>query len=269
MITFTLDLEDYLPPPNPAPRYPQIMERVIDFLDGQGVKGTFFVVGRIAREQPDLVRRLANKGHEIACHSAHHIPLNKENPVRFRGETADTKALLEDLTGAEVTGYRAPIFSLTPASRWALPLLQEMGFSYSSSVMPMANPLYGFPGAPRRPFRWKNSLLELPCPVGRIGPVTLPFLGGIYMRYLPLFLIRHLLRRTSSGEGNWTYCHPYDFDPEQPFARMEHASLITSLLLWFNRGGTYDVLEALFKEGIAPPFRERIAAGEFNAAPVF
>jgi polysaccharide deacetylase family protein (PEP-CTERM system associated) len=268
MITFTLDLEDYLPLPNPAPRYPQVMERVIDFLDGQKVKGTFFIVGRIAKESPGIVRRLAEKGHEIACHSAHHLPLDKEEPDRFRCETADVKALLEDLSGTKVTGYRAPVFSLTAKTRWVVPLLLETGFVYSSSVMPAANPLYGYPEAPRMPFRWREGLLELPCPVGRIGPVALPFLGGIYMRYLPLPLIRHMLRQ-GAGNGAWTYCHPYDFDPSQPFARMEHANLLTSLLLWFNRGGTYKILGELFKSGVAAPFRDRVKAGEFNTAPEF
>src|SRR5580704_11985542 len=113
-VTFTLDLEDHCPSPNPNPRYPAITERILDFLDDRKVKGTFFVLGEIAEQHPELIRDIHRRGHEIGFHTYAHVPLNKEDPDRFREQTRRSKALLEDLTGEEVLGFRAPCFSLTP-----------------------------------------------------------------------------------------------------------------------------------------------------------
>jgi len=121
-LTFTLDLEDHYPSPNPAPRYPAITYKILDFLSDRGVKGTFFVLGEVAEQHPELIRTVHQRGHEIGFHSYAHVPLDRENPQRFRDQTRRSKAFLEDLTGAEVIGFRAPIFSLTPKTLWALPI---------------------------------------------------------------------------------------------------------------------------------------------------
>jgi len=267
--TFTLDLEDHYPSPNPAPRYPAITYKILGFLSDRRVKGTFFVLGEVAEQHPELIRTIHQQGHEIAFHSYAHVPLDRENPQRFRDQTRRSKAFLEDLTGAVVIGFRAPIFSLTPATLWALPILEELGFRYTSSVLPLRHPLYGFPGAPQRPFRWKDSLVEIPVPVARIGPVVTAFLGGVYMRYLPDFMLVNLLRRQDTGTALWTYCHPYDFDPDDKFIVMREASALVSLVLWLNRRNTFRKVGRILDQGVGLPFRDNLKNGAYNSVPVF
>jgi peptidoglycan-N-acetylglucosamine deacetylase len=267
--TFTLDLEDHHRPPNPAPRYPKITYKILDFLSERNVFGTFFVLGELAERHPELIRAIHERGHEIGFHTYAHVPLNRETPERFREQTRRSKAFLEDLTGAEVIGFRAPIFSLTPATVWALPILEELGFRYTSSVLPLRHPLHGFPGAPQHPFRWKNSLIELPVPIARLGPLFMPFLGGVYMRYLPDFLLVNLLRRQDSRTALWTYCHPYDFDPKEKFVVMREATALVSFVLWLNRGNTFRKVEKILAQGVGRPFRDYLRDGAYNSLPVF
>src|SRR5574341_738777 len=141
-------------------RYGRIVPGILDFLAERGVRGTVFAVGSLAREAPGLIREIVARGHELGYHSRNHVPLAAEEPRRFHDETRADKEFLEDLAGAPVRDYRAPVFSLTRRSLWALDVLTHLGFAYSSSVMPGRNPLYSFPGAPEQPFRWPQGLLE-------------------------------------------------------------------------------------------------------------
>ena len=158
---------------------------VLEFLDHLGARGSFFVTGDVAEQTPELVRDIAAAGHELGFHGWHHDPLPSIGPVRFREEAKRGKDLLEELGGAPVAGFRAPVFSLVPESRWAVDVLAETGYGYSSSVLPVRSPLFGDPSSPTRPYRWPNGLLELPCPVARAGGLGLPYLGGVYLRALP------------------------------------------------------------------------------------
>ncbi len=269
-LTFTLDLEDHRPSERHELRYPAVTARVLDLLARHGVTGTFFVVGEVARAAPDLVRNIAGAGHEIAYHSADHRPLTEKSAAELRSETTRDKAYLEDLTGAPVSGFRAPIFSLTPQSLWAVEVLAELGFAYSSSVLPARNPLYGYAGAPEGPFAWWNGLIELPAPVARFAIATLPYLGGVYFRYLPWSLIRRRLAAEDAGRCPWLYCHPYDFDDGEPFFRIKGASLPVSLLLWFNRAGAFAKLDRILSATRSQgPFAEQVRSGRFQALPVF
>jgi peptidoglycan-N-acetylglucosamine deacetylase len=263
-ITVTLDVEDHLGQYGRDARYIANTQRILAFLAERKVRGTFFVVGRVAETAPALVREIASAGHEIACHSQRHMPLDRETSESFRTGTARAKEALEQAAGVPVEGYRAPIFSLTARTRWAVDELATLGFRYSSSVLPAANPLYGFPGAPRAPFRWPNGLVEFPVPLAQAGPARLPYLGGIYLRYLPGWLIRRWAR-ARTGDVLWTYLHPYDFDSAEPYAPMPDTATWVSVLLWLNRGGTWDKLAGLIAMGTGKPLGDTASDSAFAA----
>ncbi len=272
-LIFTLDLEDHRPSDAYEKRYPTVTRAILDFLDERNISATVFVLGRLAVDEPDLIREISNRGHEIAFHTFAHVPLTQESPERFRHETAEHKKRLEDLVGQSVLGFRAPTFSLTSDSQWAVDVISALGFSYSSSVLPAKSPLYGFPGAPDLPFRWPNGLLEFPVPLARLGPFAIPFLGGIYLRYLPSWLVQYFLQNGAGQQCYWTYCHPYDFDHEEAYFRMAGTSARVSILLWLNRRNAFKKLGAIYpREGgahDAKGFAAQIEDGAFSNAPVF
>jgi len=263
-LTVTFDLEDNRSSPAQEPRYVAMSHRFLDFLKERGIRATVFVVGELARADPDLVRRAAADGHEIGLHGLRHVPLSSVGPGRLQGELEEGRRLLEDASGAAVRGFRAPIFSLTPSSAWAIEEIAAAGFGYSSSVLPARNPLHGWPGAPRRPYRWHNGLLELPCPVAGAGKLQVPFLGGIYLRYFPLVLSRRFLRRVERDSTLWTYVHPYDIDTDEPFSVMPHAGWLVSRVVHTRRGVTLGRLDAVLEAcgGPGRPLGEIAAALE-------
>ena len=272
MITFTLDLEDHRSDHRYEKRYPDIVRQLLVLLEQHQARGTFFVVGKVTENDPELIKEIANQGHELAFHSYDHRQLHLDNFEQFKQETDKGKKLLEDLSGQAVIGYRAPVFSLTKNTLWALDSLKESGFLYSSSVLPAANPLNGIESAPTTPFHWPNGLLEIPVPVMKFGPVNLPYLGGVYLRYLPAFFLMYLINKNQKT-GLWTYCHPYDFDPDELFFMIKGASFLTSLILWFNRKNTKKKISLLLSHnltiGEAMTFSEQFHKGLFNTAPVF
>ncbi len=257
-ITFTFDLEDHRPSESLPKRYPDITEKLLAFLDDRNVKATVFTVGKLAEKEPGLIKQICGAGHEIAHHSYDHTPVNRQTPEDFRDHTKKAKDILEDITGKAVTGYRAPVFSLTRSSLWAVDILKALGFEYSSSVLPAANPLHGLPGAPLNPFRWDNGMIEIPAPVGKIGPLTMPYLGGFYFRYLPFGIIKNQMAKAANDSVAWTYCHPYDFDGDEENWRIHGASTPVSLLLWFNRANTFNKMAQLFDHcDVLPPLRDQ------------
>jgi polysaccharide deacetylase family protein (PEP-CTERM system associated) len=260
-VTFTLDVEDY-PGPDGVPRAPRVTREILDFLDRQDARGTFFVVGELAAEQPDLVREIAARGHELGLHAWSHTALVDVDPATFRDESKRGKDVLEDLSGTEVLGFRAPTFSLVPQTAWAIDVLGELGFSYSSSVLPAKSPLYGWPGQARIPTQWPAGLTELPCPVTYVGGVARlanPYLGGVYFRVLPWPAINYGLKRALPGEVLWLYAHPYDFDPGEPFQQRPDLSRAKSRLLWINRSKMFDRVAKLFAlTGAGAPLRDRL-----------
>lgn len=260
-LSFTLDLEDHRPDATAEPRHVAATLRVLDELEGLGVRGTFFVVGELAETEPQLVREVAARGHELGLHDWTHLQLDRSDPERFREGLRKGKALLEDLGAQPVLGYRAPTFSLVPATVWATEVLVEEGFAYSSSVLPAKNPLHGFPGAPSEPFVWPSGLLELPPPMIDLGAARVP-LGGTYLRLLPLGIVR---RRTSAAAVPFLYCHPYDFDPDEPFWWEPVAGWMAPLLWVGRRRLAGKVAELLNPAG--PPLGERLAEARAVARP--
>ncbi|MDQ8047082.1 MAG: polysaccharide deacetylase family protein [Solirubrobacteraceae bacterium] len=261
-LTITLDLEDSTGANAATGRWVAATERFLAALTERSIRATVFVVGDAARGCPALVRRVADAGHEIGLHGLHHVALGVSGPERLGDELREGRALLQDLTGQSVDGFRAPIFSLTPSTAWAVDQLTDVGFTYSSSVLPARNPLHGWPGLPRAPFLWSTGLVELPCPVLDLGPARVPFLGGIYLRYVPRLAARHELTGLGPEALAWSYVHPYDLDPGAPIRRFPHANWPTSLLLHTRRRATMRCLDRALAAagGAGLPLGERVAA---------
>ena len=245
-LIFSLDLEDHTGRYRADGRFVSVTLQILDFLDQLAISGTFFIVGRVAESCSSLVTDIARRGHEIACHSYDHTPIAHQTPIDFKLATQRAKQVLEDRVGKEVLGYRAPIFSLTAETDWATEVLKDIGFAYSSSVLPARNPLYGYPEAPKRPFRWSSGLLEFPCPVKKWGALEIPYLGGIYLRYLPLPVIKKTLQSSLGDAFPWIYIHPYDFDHEENFSFSPGVPRWVSILLWLNRKSTLSRISSLF-----------------------
>lgn len=197
-------------------------ERVLALLGTSGVKATFFVLGEVGSHHPGLVRRIAREGHEVACHGFDHTLVSRRSPDEFRAEIRRAKAVLEDVGGQPVLGYRAPSFSIGPGERWAYAILAEEGFRYDSSVYPIVHDRYGDRVAPRFPYEiWRSGsarLIEFPIGTVRLFGVNLPVGGGGYFRLLPGRLVEAGIRRVNTAERRpvMFYFHPWELDHEQP-----------------------------------------------------
>ena len=202
-ISVTLDVEDLRPSDQFEARSKLMTEKVLDLFSEMNIRATIFVVGDVAKNHPEIINKAVKDGHEIGLHSHKHIPLQLLTPDEFEQELSGAKTLLQEISGQEINGFRAPTMSLTHKTRWAVPILKRVGFTYSSSVLPAKNPLYGWDGLPRHPFRWLNSVIEFPCPVTNILGFTIPYLGGAYFRLFPSIIRKMGVRRSSYGEVLW------------------------------------------------------------------
>lgn len=229
----TIDLEDYyhvsafseqIPVDqwsSAASRIERNTELLLDLLDSAGCKATFFTLGWVAEQHPQVVRQVAERGHEIACHSLRHRTVYKMTREEFRDDTLSAKSLLEDCSGTRVVGYRAPSFSITEKSLWALEVLAELGFTFDSSIFPVAHPNYGIPNFARDPRRVQTPsgpIVEFPMTILEFAGFRSPFGGGAYLRFLPYWYTRWGVRFLNSTEGRpvCVYLHPWELDPDQP-----------------------------------------------------
>ena len=197
-------------------------KRCLDLCDEVGAKATYFTLGWVANKFPGLVREIHQRGHELACHSFWHRRVYTLTPEQFREDVRQAKDIIEQTSGAKVEGYRAPSWSITAKSLWALEVLAEEGFTYDSSIFPIHHDLYGIPGANRFPYRLQTanggSLTEFPPVTVKIFGATLPAAGGGYLRILPLWFNQWALQRLahSGSRTAVVYFHPWELDPEQP-----------------------------------------------------
>lgn len=214
-------------------------ERALDLLltklDDQRIKATFFVLGQLATKWGSRIRELQEEGHEIGLHGFSHTPLSVLGEKSFLSETTKGAAVLSDILGQQVSGYRAPYFSLSKNTWWAPEILKSVGFTYSSSILPAWNPQASFPSAPKNPFMWSSGLIEFPVQSYGIGRLRVPLLGGAYVRLAPEILYRAIRNLTNTSKFVYTYCHPYDFDTQETFYRVEGGSWLFSKLLFMRR----------------------------------
>ena len=195
--------------------------RLLDIFEEFGVRSTFFVLGWVAERHPDLVRTIANRGHEVASHGYAHRLIYDQTPAAFRSDVRRAKQLLENASGRRVLGYRAPSYSITPRSLWALDVLLEEGYEYDSSIFPIRHDRYGIPISARKPYRIERSrgaLLEVPGSTTRFGPLNLPVAGGGYFRLLPYWWTKWGISRVNNLEKRPAvfYLHPWEIDPDHP-----------------------------------------------------
>lgn len=243
----TIDVEDWaqstldtdLPITDRAGRN---MEHLLDVLAEAKVKATCFILGKFAEKFPETVSRIAAEGHEIASHGYGHVDVFRLSPDEFREDIRRSKAWLEDQTGQAVHGYRSPDFSIVKESLWALEILAEEGFVYDASINPALLARFGVRDWPAQPVRMElgrgRSLVELPVATLTIGKWRFPVAGGGYHRLLPYPFIRHAIARTvTAGEVFVSYCHPYEFDPDEFSQRSESLPLKTRLHQGLGRRG--------------------------------
>jgi polysaccharide deacetylase family protein (PEP-CTERM system associated) len=195
---------------------------ILEQLAERNVMATFFVLGELACNNSDLIRKIARAGHEIASHGWDHKRLHTLTPSAFRHDILRTKDTLEQITGSAVLGYRAPTFSIVRETAWALEILAEAGYLYDSSIYPVRHDRYGVPAAPRAPFfamGETRSILEIPPATLRFLNANVPIGGGGYFRLLPLRVMMRGIRQTEREccpPVAMLYFHPWEFDPEQP-----------------------------------------------------
>jgi len=229
---FTVDVEEYFHASAFEPflprssweglkaRLPHVLPRLLGSLEAKGTTGTFFVLGLVARRHPDLVRLLAANGHEVASHGWDHRRVTDLSPEEFRSQVRDSRALLQDLTGQAIHGYRAPSFSIVPGGEWALEILVEEGYRYDSSLYPVRRPGYGYPGARRDLHRLSlkaGDLMEVPPATLRLAGANLPAGGGGTFRQFPYAMTRAAFRGASHRKEPTTfYLHPWELDSDHP-----------------------------------------------------
>jgi len=229
----TFDIEDYFQVEALRPhvgfeeweshelRVEQNVHKLLDMLNEHSVKSTFFVLGWIAERERGIIQEIQQLGHEIACHGYAHRMICEQTPEEFREDIRKAKTILEDITGEEVSGYRAPTFSITDKTLWALEILAEEGFRYDSSIFPVRHDRYGIPDWNRHietvALDNGHSIIEVPPITARVLGLNLPVAGGGYFRLAPLWISSWAVRRMNSeGHPAVIYLHPWELDPGQP-----------------------------------------------------
>ena len=230
-------------------RVEQNTTKMLDLLEEYKVKATFFVVGWVAEKHPHLVKKISQQGHEIGCHSYKHRKVYDLTPDEFRQDTQKAKYILEQVIGNKVLGYRAPSYSITNRSLWALDILEQIGFTYDSSIFPIHHDLYGLPGAPRFRYTIPNkSLIEYPISTASVLGMRIPIAGGGYFRLFPYWFTKLMLKRINHKEGKpfIFYCHPWEIDPSQP--RLTNAKLFSKFRHYNNLAKTSSRLKYLLQD---------------------
>lgn len=258
----TCDVEDYFQVSAFAPHisrdsWPSLscrveanIDRILALMDEGQVKGTFFTLGWIAERYPAMVKRIVDSGHELASHGYAHLRASDQSAEEFLGDITRSKALLEDIGGQKVLGYRAPSFSIGSRNLWALDSLLQAGYRYSSSIYPIAHDHYGMPDASRFAFypNGKDGLLEVPITTVRLMQKNLPAGGGGYFRLFPYAVSRWFLQRVNNDDKQpgIFYFHPWELDPGQP--RQQNIGMKTRFRHYVNLGRMEGRIKALTRD---------------------
>ncbi len=241
------------------------LKLILNLFENQEIRGTFFVLGSIARKFPEIIKDIKKSGHEIASHGYSHTPLWDMNPDSFRNEIRKTDMILDKLTGKKPCGFRAPCASLDKSTAWAIDVLEEEGYKYDSSIFPMKTPLYGAPGAPKNIYRissdniYENSnkgvIIEVPFTVAELGPLNIPCTGGIYGRFLPVFLLKFFLRQTEKKRPVNFYFHPWETMSAPPVFNI---SFVNRFISYYNSSRYLNKIKEIIKSFDFGPFEDYI-----------
>ncbi|MCX6296994.1 MAG: polysaccharide deacetylase family protein, partial [Bacteroidetes bacterium] len=233
------------------PRVEALVEKYLRFLNKHRSKATFFTVGDIPEHYPGLIKTIISEGHEIACHSNKHIPVTHQTKEDFKNDLLQNLENLSNAGATNIIGYRAPIYSITEKTSWAFDILSELGFKYSSSVLPAKNPLFGWEDFGEQPRMMNEKLFEIPVSVRGTNFLNVPFSGGVYFRVIPMMLIKKdFEKHFSKGQPVISYFHPYDIDTEQESFMHPgiNDSWFYNKLMYFNRKNMFGRLEEIMEE---------------------
>jgi polysaccharide deacetylase family protein (PEP-CTERM system associated) len=232
--------------------------KLLQVLADADTKATFFILGYIAEQHPHLIKEIEAAGHEIGTHGYSHSLIYNQEPEVFRGEITRAVNYLENLTGKKVVGHRAPFFSITKESLWALDILGDVGIRYDSSIFPVLNYRYGIADAPRFPYDIEGqnyTLKEFPVSTLKLPGVTLPVAGGAYFRIYPYHLTKQFLRAVNRTGNPFTfYLHPWELDPAHPKIKLPRR--IAGLTHYFNLGSTERRFKKLLRDFRFAPMRQ-------------
>ncbi|MBL1264956.1 DUF3473 domain-containing protein [Methylomicrobium sp. RS1] len=234
--------------------------RILDIFDAGNIKATFFTLGWIAEHYPTLIQRIIKDGHELACHGYEHIRVTEQTPAQFREDISKAKKILESLSGKEVKGYRAASYSICAKNLWALDILNEEGFKYSSSIYPVKHDLYGIPDAPRFIFEplVDHNFKEIPITTITFGKKNFPCGGGGFFRLYPYIISKWAFNHINQKEkqAGVFYFHPWEIDPDQPRqkgldlrTRTRHylnLSHMEKRIKWLIKDFNWDTMENVF-----------------------
>ncbi|EAQ98908.1 polysaccharide deacetylase family protein, PEP-CTERM locus subfamily [Congregibacter litoralis KT71] len=225
------------------------VDRILQVFDDHDVKATFFTLGWIAERCPAMVSRIVSEGHELASHGWEHVRVTNQTPTEFSADVTKTKMFLEDLGGCSVNGYRAASYSIGASNLWALDVLADCGYRYSSSIAPIKHDLYGMPDAPR--FRFtaaQGRLVEVPITTIPVAGKNINCGGGGWFRLFPYSFSKWALGKVNSKEleSGLFYFHPWEIDPEQP--RIEGAGAKTRFRHYLNLSRMQGRLEMLLSD---------------------
>ena len=270
---FTVDVEDYFQVHNFEPtvdrrdwerfdsRVIGSTRRVLDLLDRYDVQGTFFILTWNAERLPELVRMIHAAGHEVASHGSSHHLVYEQEPSAFQAEIESARALLEQMIGEPVLGYRAPSYSITARSLWGLERIQAAGYRYDSSVYPIRRRRYGIPDAPRHPHQTAGGLVEFPMATLRVAGVNLPAASGAYLRLFPVaWSVAAIAQLNRAGQPAVVNVHPWELDPEQPRIQGGRFGGFSHYLNLHQTAARLEVLLGRFRFG---PMREALRAAGF------
>lgn len=238
------------------PRVAEATRPILDLLDRYQTSASFFVVGEVAEQHPDLIQSIFQRGHEIGCHSFSHTLLWQLDESIFREELKRFHSVMERVLGkVRIKGFRAPCFSLDNRTKWVLKVLLDFGYQYDTSIFPVKiSPLYGISGAPTHPYRIsledlrkedpQSPLLEFPISLLTLWKLKIPIAGGGYFRMYPLPFLYWGLKRMGRRHSFLIYYHPWEGDPKTPRVRL---SIVNRIRSYYGVPATLKKLEFLLK----------------------